>query len=95
MANTIGTSTLSEVWRIKYVKSTLNLALRTALVAEKICQVDRSDAKYIANPYLTGATAAVAAMAGTYSVSTATTTDDKLEVTDQVTYGVHLFEFEQ
>jgi hypothetical protein len=94
MANTIGTSTLSEVWRIKYVKSTLELALRTALVAEKICQVDRSDSKYIANPYLTGATAAVAAMAGTYSVSTATTTDDTLEVTDQVTYGVHLYEFE-
>lgn len=70
------------------------MALRTALVAEKVCQVDSTDSKYVANPYLTGATAAVAAMAGTYSVSTATTTDDTLEVTDQVTYGVHLFEFE-
>lgn len=95
MANTIGTSTLSETWRIGYVKSTLNLALRTALVAEKICKVDRSDSFYVANPYLTGATAAIAAMAGTYAVSTATTTDDTLQVTDQVTYAIHLFEFEQ
>lgn len=95
MANTIGTSTLSGVWRIKYAQATLNLALRSALVAEKICMVDRSDSYYITNPYLTGATAAIAAIAGTYAVSTATTTDDTCTVTDQVTYGVHLFEFEQ
>ena len=57
--------------------------------------VDRSGARYIANPYLTGATAAIAAIAGTYSVSTATTTDDTLTVSEQVTYGVHLFEFEE
>ena len=95
MANTIGTSTLSEVWRIKYVQTTLNLALRTALVAEDICQVDHTDAYYISNPYLTGATAAIAAIAGTYAVSTATTTDDTLTVSDQVTYAIHLFEFEQ
>lgn len=95
MANTIGTSTLSEVWRIKYFKSTLELALRNAMIAEKICTVDRTDAKYISNPYLTGATAAIATMAGTYAVSTATTTDDTCTVSDQVTYGVHLYEFEQ
>ena len=53
MANTIGTSTLSEVWRINYMKSKLELALRTALVAEEICQVDRTDSYYLANPYLT------------------------------------------
>lgn len=94
MANTIGTSTLSEVWRIKYLKSMLEMSLRNALIAEKICQVDRTDSKYIANPYLTGATAAIAAIAGTYAVSTATTTDDTLTVSEQVTYAVHLFEFE-
>lgn len=94
MANTIGTSTLSEVWRIKYFKTMLDMQLRSALVAEKICMVDRSDSRYIANPYLTGATAAIAAIAGTYAVSTATTADDTLTVSEQVTYGVHLFEFE-
>ena len=95
MANTIGTSTLSEVWRIKYMKTTLELSLRTALVAEKICQVDRTDSKYIANPYLTALSGTVAAMAGTYSVATATTVDDTCTVSDQVTSAVHLYEFEQ
>lgn len=95
MANTIGTSTLSEVWRINYVQSKLNLGLRTALVAEKVCAVDRSNSFYVANPYLTAASAAIATIAGTYSVSTATTTDDTLTVTDQVTYAIHLYEFER
>lgn len=94
MANTIGTSTLSEVWRIKYFKSTLELALRNALIAEKVCNVDRTNSYYIANPYLTGATAAIATMAGTYAVSTAVTTDDTCTVSDQVTYARHLYEFE-
>ena len=95
MANTIGTSTLSEVWRIKYMKSKLELGLRTALVCEKICQVDRSDSKYVAQPYLTALNANVATMAGTYTVDTATTVDDTLTVTDQVESAVHLYEFEQ
>ena len=95
MANTIGTSTLSEVWRIKYMKSTLDLALRTALVAEKVCKVDHTDTKYISNPYLTALNANIAAVAGTYTVDTATTVDDTCEVTDQVESAVHLFEFEE
>ena len=95
MANTIGTSTLSEVWRIKYMKSKLELALRTALVSEKVFQVDRADGKYVANPYLTALNANVAAMAGTYTVDTAATVDESLVVTDQVESAVHLFEFEQ
>ena len=94
MANTIGTSTLSEVWRIKYFKSTLEVALRNRLVAESICKVDRSNGKYISNPYMTQPTAAIAAIAGTYAVSTATTTDEKLTVSEQVTYAIHLYEFE-
>lgn len=94
MANTIGTSTLSEVWRIKYAQSKLDLSLKTASVAEKCFKKDMSGAKYIANPYLTALSAAAATMAGTYSVGTATTTDDTLTVTDQVSKGVHLFEFE-
>jgi hypothetical protein len=64
-------------------------------VAEKICNVDRTNARYIANPYLTGATAAIAAIAGTYSVTAATTTDDTCTVSDQVTYARHLYEFEE
>lgn len=95
MANTIGTSTLSEVWRIKYVQKKLNLSLRSALVSEKICNVDRSGAKYISNPYLTALNANIATMAGTYTVDTATTVDDTCTVTDQVESAVHLYEFEE
>ena len=93
--NTIGTSTRSDVWRTKYFKSTLEVALRNGLVCEKICKVDRSNEKYLANPYLTQPTAAVAAIAGTYAVTAFTTTDEAITVTDQVTYGVHIYEFEE
>lgn len=76
------------------MKATLELSLRSALVAEKICQVDRTDSKYISNPYLTALNANVAAMAGTYTVDAATTVDDTCTVTDQVESAVHLYEFE-
>lgn len=95
MANTIGTSTLSETWRIKYMKSTLETNLRKAMVAREIFNVDESGSFYIANPYGNQPTASVAAIAGTYAVSTVTTTDDTLTVTEQVTYAEHIFEFEQ
>lgn len=95
MANTINTSTRSDVLGIGYVKNTLDLGLRSMSVAEKIFTTDRSGVRYKANPYLTAATATVAAQAGTYSVSTATTNDEACTVTDQVTYAVHDFEFEE
>ena len=95
MANTIGTSTRSDVLGIGYVKNTLDLGLRSMTVSEKLFAPDRSGVRYKANPYLTAAVATVAAQAGTYSVSTATTTDEACTVTDQVTYAVHDFEFEE
>ena len=95
MANTIGTSTRSDVLGIGYVKNTLDLGLRSMTASEKIFPADRSGIRYKANPYLTAATAAIAAQSGAYSVSTATTTDQACEVTDQVTYSVHDFEFEE
>lgn len=92
--NTIGTSTLSETWRLKYFQTSLEKNLRNALVCEKICTVDRSDSKYLANPYGNQPSATVAAVAGTYSVTSYTTTDDTISVTDQVTYAEHIYEFE-
>ena len=91
--NTIGTSTLSEVWRIKYMKSTLEVNLRKAMVSRAIFNVDESGAFYFANPYGNQPTASVAAVAGTYAVSAVTTTDDTLTVTEQVTYGEHIYQF--
>ena len=68
--------------------------LRNALVTEKICEVDRSDNKRIQNPYSSQPTATVQAIAGTYTVSDFTTTDDTLTVTDEVIYAEHIMDFE-
>ena len=65
------------------------------MVAEKVCNVDKSDLNYIHNPYSTQPTAVVQAPAGTYSVSAWSTTEDSLTVTDEVIYGVHVFDFER
>jgi hypothetical protein len=93
--STFGTqNTISFVYRNKYFKNTLEVALRNALVSEKIARVDRSDLKTIQNPYLTQQTAAIQAVAGTYSVSAMTTTEDSLTVADEVIFGTHVFDFE-
>jgi len=89
--STLSTYTLRD----KYFKSNLEVALRAALVCEKICRVDRSDLKRIQNPYITQQTAAIQAVAGTYSVSAMTTTDDALTVADEVIFGTHVFKFEE
>lgn len=69
--------------------------LRKALVAEKICDVDRSNSFYIHNPYSGRPLASVAAVDGSYAITAWTTTDDTLTVTDEVTYGEHIYDFER
>lgn len=93
--NTIGTGTYGSAWRAKYFSSNLQQVLRNALVAEKVCNVDRSNSFYIHNPYSNQPTATVQAVAGTYSVSAWTTTDDSLTITDEAIYGEHVFDFEK
>ncbi len=93
--NTIGTSTIGTSWRAKYFSSNLQRVLRKALVAEKVCMVDNSDSFYIYNPYTTQPTAAIQAVAGTYSVSAWSITDDSLTVTDEIIYAGHVFDFER
>lgn len=93
--NTIGTGTYGSSWRAKYFSSKLQSVLQNALVCEKIMTVDRSDSLYIHNPYTTQPTAAIQALAGTYSVSAWSVTDDTLTVTDEVIYGNHVFDFER
>ena len=89
--NTIST----ESYRRKYRLASLDQELRNAMVAEKICTVDRTDVKTIDNPYGNKPTATVQAIAGTYSVSAYTLTDDTLTVADEVIYSEHIFDFEQ
>lgn len=89
-ANSLSTKT----FRDKYRQATLDYVLRNALVAEKICQVDRSEVKTIQNPYGSQITATVSAITGTYSVSDYQTTDDTLTVTDEFKYAEHVYDFE-
>lgn len=81
--------------RDKYFQSQYEIVLRNALVAEKVCSVDTSDQKRIQNPYGSQPTATIQAVAGTYSVSAWTITDDALTVTDEVIYAEHVFAHEE
>lgn len=89
--NTISTKT----YRDKYRLAQLDTLLRSALVTEKICMVDRSGAKTIQSPYGSQSATTVQAIAGTYSVNTYTTTDDTLTVADEFNNAEHVFDFEQ
>lgn len=90
MANTLSTKTLRDRYRLAQLDKTL----RSALVAEKVCMVDRGDAKTIQSPYLSAVTATVQALAGTYTPAAITTTDDTLTVADEVIASTHIFDFE-
>lgn len=74
--------------------ATLEQVLRKALIAEKICEVDRTDAKTIQNPYGSQPTVAVTSLTGTYAISDYTTTDDTLTVAYEVKIAEHIFDFE-
>lgn len=81
--------------RDAYLQSQYEIVLRNALVTEKICNVDNSDNKRIQNPYGGQPTATIQAVAGTYTVTTWTITDDALTVTDEVIYAEHIFAHEE
>jgi len=78
-----------------YFQSQYDQVLRNVVVAEKICDVNNEDTKRIQNPYGNQPTATVQAVAGTYSVSAWTITDDALTVTDEVIYSEHIFAHEE
>lgn len=81
--------------RDKYRKTSFEQTLRNALVAEKVCQVDRSDNFRIQSPYSSQPTATIQGIAagnqGTYSPALWTLTDDTLTVTDEFILGEHIF----
>lgn len=88
--NTLGTTTVRE----KYRQQSLETALRNGLVAEKICQVDRSGSKLIKSPYQTAPATVVQALTGTYSPAAFTVTNDTLTVTDEFIVSEHIYDFE-
>jgi len=90
------TNSLSDkTYRDKIRKGQFNEALRTQVVAEKICIVDRSGAKTISAPYITTPTVTVQALTGTYTPQNLTTTDDTLTVTDEFIVPAQIKDFEQ
>lgn len=93
--NTIGTGTYGSSYRSKYFKKTFQEILKRSLVANAILDISKSGEKYIHNPYTSEVTAVAQALAGTYSVSAWTITDNTLEVADEFIYGEHIFDFEE
>lgn len=91
MPNTLSTKT----YRDKYRLAALDKLLRQALVAEAICEVDRSGLKTLQNPYGSQPSVTVQALLGTYSISTFQTTDDTLTVDTEVIIAEHVFDFER
>lgn len=93
---TTGTNTLgSTTYRVKFYQATLQRILRRALVAEAICEVDRTDSYLIRNPYGSQPTAQITGITGTYTVDDYTTTDDSLTVDMEVKVSEHVYNFEQ
>jgi hypothetical protein len=101
--NTIGSAsytattiaTFSDAYRKKFFSSSFQEILKRSLIGNAICDISSSGEKYIANPYSSSVTAAVQALAGTYSVSAWSVTEEVLNVADEFTYGEHIFNFEE
>ena len=89
--NTISTKT----YRDKYRLANLDTLLRSALVTEKICMVDRTGAKTIQSPYGSQPTTTIQAISGTYTPAAYTTTDDTLTVADEFVVSEHIYDFEE
>lgn len=85
----------SKTLRDKYRAAQIQQALRNAVVAEKICMVDRSDLKTISSPYIAAMSTVVQAVAGTYTPANVTTTDDTLTVADEFIVAGQIKGFEK
>lgn len=90
MANSISTKT----YRDKYRAKAIDVALRNALVAEKVCAVDRTDVRYIYSPYGSQPSTSVQALVGTYAPADFTTTDDTLTVGYEFIVSEHIMDFQ-
>ncbi len=89
-ANTISTKT----YRDKYRLANLDKILRNALVAEKICMVDRTGLKTLQSPYGDQPVTVISALTGTYAVADYVTTDSTLTVSDEFKVANQVYDFE-
>ena len=91
MANTISDRTFRE----GYLKTRLSVLLRRALISVAICDVDNSGDKKIDNPYSSQPAVTQQALTGTYTVANWTTTEQALEVDQEIIVAEHIFDFEK
>jgi hypothetical protein len=92
---TSGTNSLaSTAYRVKFKQAMLDQILRRYLIAEAICEVDRSDSYVIRNPYGSQPTAQITGITGTYTIDDWQTTDDTLTVTDEIKVAEHVHDFD-
>jgi hypothetical protein len=89
--NSLSTKTLRD----KYRAAQIMQALRNAVVAEKVCMVERSELKTISSPYITAMSTVVQGIVGTYTPGNITTTDDTLTVTDEFIVSGQIKGFER
>jgi hypothetical protein len=73
----------------------LQESLKYTLVAEKVCNVDRTDNMFIWNPYGSVPSTTVQTMAGTYTPAAYTSTVNTLQVTDEFIVSEHIYDFER
>jgi len=73
----------------------LDSVLTTALVAEKICMVDRTELYTIQSPYITDPTTTVSGLTGTYAIDDYTITLSTLTVAEEFKVANHVYQFEQ
>lgn len=88
--NTISTFT----YRQKYMTSRMQEILKSAVVAEKICRVVKDDTESLQNPYGSTPTATISGLTGTYAVDNFSTTNDTLQVTEEVKIAEHIYDFQ-
>ena len=90
MSNTISTFTNRQ----RVLNATMQDYLRSATVADAICNVDTSGDKVIQNPYGSDPSVTEQAIAGTYSVADFTTTDESLTVDREIIVSEHIKDHE-
>ena len=86
--------TEATAYRKKWMPNLFQEVLHNALIAEKICQVDTSDVKYIENPYHSAGSVTQQATVGTYNVATFTVTADTLTVSEEFVWSEQVYDFE-
>lgn len=93
---TTGTNTLaSYAYRAKFKSATLQQILRRNLIAEAICDADRTDSYLIKNPYGSQPVAQITAITGTYTIDDYTITTDSLTVNNEIKVANQVYDFEQ